>query len=71
VRRRDWIIVLLLSAVALVFAWPDLRESNLGLVLSGRCDDRVRERFGGGRGGSGWRCVEAPERREGRPPDDR
>jgi hypothetical protein len=36
--RRDRIIVPVLSATALRFARPNLRESNPGLLLTGRCD---------------------------------
>ena len=57
--RRDWSIVLLLSAVALLVGWPNFRESNLGLLLTGRCDGWVgRGRHGG--------CVENPDLREQR-----
>ncbi len=57
--RRDWIIVLALSAAALVIGWPNFRESSLGLLLTGRCD------YYAGRGRSGG-CVEDPDRREQR-----
>jgi hypothetical protein len=57
--RRDWIIVLIISAAALLVAWPSLRESTLGLLLTGRCDHWLdRGRTGG--------CYEDPERREER-----
>ncbi|WP_343895551.1 hypothetical protein [Craurococcus roseus] len=59
--RRDWIIVLALSAAALLVAWPNLRESTLGLLLTGRCDHWL------GRGRTGG-CYEDPERREQRRP---
>jgi hypothetical protein len=59
--RRDRIIVPVLSATALRFARPNLRESNPGLLLTGRCDASV----GAGRH-RGW--VELPEGREQRRP---
>jgi hypothetical protein len=57
--RRDWMVVLALSAAALLVGWPNLRESSLGLLLTGRCDGWV----GRGRGGG---CVEDPDCREQR-----
>ena len=60
--RWDWIVVLPLAAAGLLLAWPDLRESNLGMVLTGRRD--------GWTGGHrmwrwrGWHRAEAPEGRD-------
>ncbi len=57
--RRDWIIVLVLTAAALVVGWPNFRESSLGLLLTGRCDNYS------GRGRPAG-CAEDPELRERR-----
>jgi len=59
VSRRDWIIVLVLTVAALVVGWPNFRESSLGLLLTGRCDQ-----YGGRGRGAG--CAEDPELREQR-----
>lgn len=53
---RDRLVVPVLPAAALPFG-SSLRESDLGLMRTGRRDDV-------GRVGRQWRCVEAPWRRE-------
>ncbi|WP_207482975.1 hypothetical protein [Arenibaculum pallidiluteum] len=50
---RDVLIVLVLLAAALATGWPHFRDTNIGRLLSGRCEHI--------RGGKSFQCLDQPD----------